>query len=595
MTLSIEPSTTQAILIGTSEFEQKDKLLSLPAVENNLYELQRLLADSKVIGIPDKNITVIVNALSADTEILPKLIDIVPKAIDTLIIYYAGHGIIGNDQKLYLATKNTIHKMPQFSGALPFSKIPDIVKQKARAKNIIVILDCCFSGRAIAEFQPKALKPIYILTAVSSNEVAEAPVGATYTAFTGELVLLLNKGVDNGKKLLTLEKIEEHLKKRLTGKEFKPKSVSYEGSHKLAIAYNRAYCYLDKLDFSKKQHLINLLLRCPSIKGVEERKSLVEELPFANAIKYNDIPKFHVNSIINASMDRDNGFEQLLDILRCFDGETKQFQVLIKFIEKSYFKIEPERNIPENGVDSVPKIKSENNELPFSGRKYIPQNGAVPNNELPFDGRKDISPNAGINYAVFFYVVGYADEIRDVKRNVSAYSNDEQEWWCWKPFEKAVTYIAQEITAKKELSYEKLSVTENNLISMLEETERANKIVIIIVDPWSLQLSKYLGIMEKYGKCDFFNCEVLFVCDSNDKELTKAKQSELRGKLTQILFAKTRKIPDFFLKREVKSANTFRCKLSSVLQKVRQDIIDYYGEVKREVKSHKKMPTINNL
>jgi hypothetical protein len=243
MMLSIDPTATQAILIGASEFERDDKLPPLPAVKNNIRELQRLLAAPEIIGIQDDNITPIINPLSSDTDILPQLTDTVSKARDTLIIYYAGHGVISDDRKLYLATKNTVRSKPEFSGALSFSKIRDIATHReTTARKIIVILDCCYSGRAIEEFQPKGHKPVYILTATSSTEAAEAPEDAIYTAFTGELVFLLEKGIDNGKKIMTLGEIREYLKNQLVAKKFpEPKQVSYDDSHQLIFAHNRAY------------------------------------------------------------------------------------------------------------------------------------------------------------------------------------------------------------------------------------------------------------------------------------------------------------------------------------------------------------------
>jgi hypothetical protein len=90
MKLSIDPTRTQAILIGASEFED-EKLFSLEGAKNNVLELQRLFTDPEVIGIPDGNIISIVNALSGD-DISHQLDDIVSnKVLDTLIIYYAGH------------------------------------------------------------------------------------------------------------------------------------------------------------------------------------------------------------------------------------------------------------------------------------------------------------------------------------------------------------------------------------------------------------------------------------------------------------------------------------------------------------------------
>jgi hypothetical protein len=126
--LSIEPAKSYAILIGASQFEDK-KLYSLPSVENNVWELKRLFADPRVIGIPCDNVTVIGNASSA-SEILSPLAKNIKKSsknntLYTLIIYYAGHGLFpirharDESQNFYLATKNTETSLPlEWSNAL---------------------------------------------------------------------------------------------------------------------------------------------------------------------------------------------------------------------------------------------------------------------------------------------------------------------------------------------------------------------------------------------------------------------------------------------------------------------------------------------
>ena len=75
----------------------------------------------------------------SDAEISPKLCTIIKSAVDTLIIYYAGHGVIGKAQKLYLATFHTIHAMPEYSNALSFDKLWKMATDKklSRVKQII--------------------------------------------------------------------------------------------------------------------------------------------------------------------------------------------------------------------------------------------------------------------------------------------------------------------------------------------------------------------------------------------------------------------------------------------------------------------------
>jgi hypothetical protein len=239
---SIVPTTTQAILIGASEFEDEN-LLSIDAAERNVNKLKELFTHPEVIGIPDDNIIPIINALSGD-DISHQLDDIVSKKVlNTLIIYYAGHGIVSEDQKLYLATKKTNSSKPELGYALPFSKIGEIVTHRDnQAKKIIIILDCCYSGKAMREFNYKGRKKVCIITATHCNEKADAPPGSTYMAFTGQLVSLLDKGIDNGKNTLTLEEIYSELKKQLMSQGFpEPQIVSYKEADKLEIAFNRAY------------------------------------------------------------------------------------------------------------------------------------------------------------------------------------------------------------------------------------------------------------------------------------------------------------------------------------------------------------------
>jgi 3',5'-cyclic AMP phosphodiesterase CpdA len=91
---------------------------------------------------------------------------------------------------------------------------------------------------------------------------------------------------------------------------------------------------LVNIDFHQKIVLRDLLLECPSFIDGNNRQFLVKNLPFANAIQYSNDPNFHVMNIIDACMSyHDNGFKHLLDILRPFDGDTKQFKNLIKFVK----------------------------------------------------------------------------------------------------------------------------------------------------------------------------------------------------------------------------------------------------------------------
>jgi hypothetical protein len=102
---------------------------------------------------------------------------------------------------------------------LPYTAVPyewirgAMVSSPAAVR--VVILDCCFSGRAVEAMSAPAslaagqaeIAGTYTLTSTSANAPSSAPVGEDCTAFTGELVALLRHGVDDYSKPLTLTTI----------------------------------------------------------------------------------------------------------------------------------------------------------------------------------------------------------------------------------------------------------------------------------------------------------------------------------------------------------------------------------------------------
>ncbi len=82
--------------------------------------------------------------------------------------------------------------------------------------------------------------------------------------------------------------------------------------------------------------LIALLLECPSIRNPQSRHALLREMPpyITSSIEEGNTSFVHVLNIVNACMNYADGFKQFLEILQHFDGETKQFQKLTKFMSE---------------------------------------------------------------------------------------------------------------------------------------------------------------------------------------------------------------------------------------------------------------------
>jgi len=236
----IDPNNTQAILIGASEFDSANKnFQNLPNVKTNLLELNRLLID--VVGI-DKNQICMMLDKDNSSEITSKIIGVIPNALDTIIVYYAGHGIYRLPD-FYLTTKKTQPKEPEYTGAIRAKDLVNLVIKKTKAKNIIFIIDCCFSARAKEGVDSRG-KQVFFITAAPSTQAAkdESPENANYTAFTRELLVILENGIENAGEFLTFQDISNHLNKQLTGKDLPEPQLSAHGSpDKLGICKNQAY------------------------------------------------------------------------------------------------------------------------------------------------------------------------------------------------------------------------------------------------------------------------------------------------------------------------------------------------------------------
>ncbi|MFG1915671.1 caspase domain-containing protein [Micromonospora sp. NPDC048898] len=210
-----DPRRSRAVLIGTGTYRSAE-LADLPAVRNNVADLAVTLTDPARGAISPDRCTVVTDP--ADPRGVYRLLrDAAQSAEDTLLVYFAGHGRTGTRNELYLGLADTDPDELRVS-ALPYDLIRDILVESPAA-NRIVILDCCFSGRAVQDMAGSdetilgqvGIEGTYVLTATSANAVALAPLGARHTAFTGALLDLLREGVPGGPPLLTFGAVYRQL------------------------------------------------------------------------------------------------------------------------------------------------------------------------------------------------------------------------------------------------------------------------------------------------------------------------------------------------------------------------------------------------
>ncbi|MFD4599107.1 caspase domain-containing protein [Streptomyces sp. NPDC058464] len=210
-----DPQRSYAVLIGTGTY-RSDRLPDLPAVGNNLQDLSDILTDPALGGLPAERCLIVPDPSDPRT-LFRTLRRYAAAAEDTFLVYFTGHGQTGPRNELYLSLAETVPDELKVS-ALAFDLLRDVLAD-CPAANRVVILDCCFSGRAIQDMAGEentilgqvGIEGTYVLTSTPVNAVALAPTGAAHTAFTGELLRLLRTGIPSGPEFLTYGEIYRRL------------------------------------------------------------------------------------------------------------------------------------------------------------------------------------------------------------------------------------------------------------------------------------------------------------------------------------------------------------------------------------------------
>ncbi|MFF7633315.1 caspase family protein [Kitasatospora sp. NPDC008050] len=212
---------SRALLVGTGRHTPGSRLPDVPAVAAGVREVGRVLVEN--CGLRPENLHTPLIDPRDPIEFGNALVEAARQAEDVLLVYYVGHGLVSPGNELYLATAAT----DDVAEGLAFKALPYQALREAfsncRARSIIVVLDCCFAGRARGSFGTAAgdgfalasLGGTYLLASASRDEQALAIAGEPYTAFTGAFLRFLREGEPGGPPELTLEAGYRHLRRVL--------------------------------------------------------------------------------------------------------------------------------------------------------------------------------------------------------------------------------------------------------------------------------------------------------------------------------------------------------------------------------------------
>lgn len=227
-----------------------------------------MLTDGELSGFAGAHVTTVLDPGTID-EVMDPIIQSAHEATDVLVVYFAGHGLLmGPDSSLHLATTRSDAERPW--SALPFAYLARVIKESGAATKIL-LLDCCYSGRAAMDVMGEedssiadelAVDGIYVMTAASKTKRAKAPIGQEYTAFTGLLIQVMQEGIEDADELLSMGDLYGEVLRRTRKTNWPlPQQYNHNNAVMLALVRNASFIpgkakETPSLDFSRSRAVL---------------------------------------------------------------------------------------------------------------------------------------------------------------------------------------------------------------------------------------------------------------------------------------------------------------------------------------------------
>jgi uncharacterized membrane protein YeaQ/YmgE (transglycosylase-associated protein family) len=240
------PSPAHALLMGTARHQATSGLEDVPSVTTTLAAISDVLV--RRCGLEAKAVHLVLDP-PGPVEMGAAVSKVAETANGLLIFYFVGHGLVSSRGDLYLAAAGTDSRpgWMEFT-ALEYAKVRHRLLESS-ARPPVVILDCCFSGQALSTLSPAdeivqlaAVSGGFVITSAGREELALAPPGEPYTAFSGALKDYLEQGRPDGPQFITLQDVYQHLSRVLPMSGYpRPRYQSSGEASRLVLARNPAF------------------------------------------------------------------------------------------------------------------------------------------------------------------------------------------------------------------------------------------------------------------------------------------------------------------------------------------------------------------
>lgn len=232
--------TYRALLVANSTFPaDRYNLPDLEGPRNDSALLRDALCDGEVGLFASDNVRLVTERTMA--EVLSEAEDVLVSATqrDTLLLYYSGHGLLDQAGELFLCTRDTRSDRLR-STAVKASDLRGMMDQSA-AGTMVVVLDCCHSGRFKGGDIPATLagRGRFVVASSRSGELAnDSHVRNHASLFTHHLVEGIMYGAEDhdGDGIVTLSELYDYVHAALGAGGRQVPQKRFEGDGDVALA-----------------------------------------------------------------------------------------------------------------------------------------------------------------------------------------------------------------------------------------------------------------------------------------------------------------------------------------------------------------------
>lgn len=194
---------TLVIVLGAHAFPEAQALDNAAFLRSR----DKVLEYFRRVGVPSGNVLDLFDEASDPSSQLTRIADFLgptsrPVQPANLVVYYVGHGILEGPGRTFLLAIRRTRSDSELYTSLPVSHLAHALGQSTGRLRKFVILDCCFAGAEVYQFQPGRAgrrrlasewpaQGTAVMCSSGPAEASRAPPGHLYTMFSGALIKVL--------------------------------------------------------------------------------------------------------------------------------------------------------------------------------------------------------------------------------------------------------------------------------------------------------------------------------------------------------------------------------------------------------------------